>query len=91
MSANTKVLNNAEAAALLGITPDTLKFWRYKGRGPKFIKLGEAKQAGVVYEEAEVLAWRDFPVVLHCLRRWEGDGTWGAWHRDRTWQMGSLR
>jgi predicted DNA-binding transcriptional regulator AlpA len=54
-----KVLNNNEAAALIGVTPATLRFWRCKGRGPRFVKLGDAKQAGVAYVEAEVLAWRD--------------------------------
>lgn len=24
-----------------------------------------------------VLDPRDFPIVVHCLRRWEADGTWG--------------
>lgn len=53
------LLNNAQAASLLGITPNTLKFWRHKGRGPAFIKLGDAAQAGVAYDEADVTAWRD--------------------------------
>jgi hypothetical protein len=30
----------------------------------------------------------DMPIILACLRRWEGDGTWGAWHRDRVWELG---
>lgn len=59
MAASVKVLNNNEAAALIGVTPGTLKFWRCKGRGPRFVKLGEAKQAGVAYVEDEVLAWRN--------------------------------
>jgi len=54
-----KILNSNEAAALIGITPQTLRFWRVKGRGPRFVKLGDAKQAGVAYIEADVLAWRD--------------------------------
>lgn len=53
------LLNNAQAASLLGITPNTLKFWRHKGRGPTFIKLGDAKQAGIAYVESDVVAWRD--------------------------------
>ena len=52
-------LNNAQAAALLGIAPNTLKFWRHKGRGPSFLKLGDAPQSGVAYDEADVIAWRD--------------------------------
>ncbi|HEX8413845.1 MAG TPA: hypothetical protein VF637_08160, partial [Sphingomicrobium sp.] len=38
---------------------NTLKFWRHKGRGPSFIKLGDSAQAGIAYEEADVIAWRD--------------------------------
>ena len=58
MTETVKVLNNDQAAALIGVTPATLRFWRCKGRGPRFVKLGEAKQAGVAYVEADVLAWR---------------------------------
>jgi hypothetical protein len=54
-----KTLSNTEAAALLGIMPNTLKFWRHKGRGPALIKLGDAPQAGVAYDEADVIAWRE--------------------------------
>lgn len=53
------ILNNAQAASLLGIAPNTLKFWRHKNRGPAFIKLGDSPQAGVAYDEADVIAWRD--------------------------------
>ena len=53
------LLNNAQAASLLGIAPNTLKFWRHRGRGPIFVKLGDSPQAGVAYEEADVVAWRD--------------------------------
>ena len=58
MTETVKVLNNDQTAALIGVTPATLRFWRCKGRGPRFVKLGEAKQAGVAYVEADVLAWR---------------------------------
>ena len=54
-----KMISNTQAAALLGITPSTLKFWRHKGRGPAFIKLGDSPQAGVAYDEADVIAWRE--------------------------------
>ena len=48
------LLNNEAAAAALGISPVTLKIWRWKGKGPRFIKLGESKQAGVAYDPATV-------------------------------------
>ena len=56
---SNRMLSNVEAASLLGITPNTLKFWRHKGRGPSFVKLGDSPQAGVAYDEADVIAWRD--------------------------------
>lgn len=31
---------------------------------------------------------RDFPVVIMSLRRWESDGTWTAWSRNRIWEHG---
>lgn len=59
MADTVRILNNDEAAALIGIAPATLRFWRWKGRGPCFVKLGEARQAGVAYVEEDVLAWRE--------------------------------
>ena len=56
---NMRLINNAQAAALLGIAPNTLKFWRHRGRGPAFVKLGDVPQAGVAYDEADVIAWRN--------------------------------
>lgn len=54
-----KVLNHYEAAALIGVTPATLRFWRCKGKGPRFIKLGQSKQAGVCYDPADIDAWKE--------------------------------
>jgi len=54
----TTLLNNDAAASALGITPATLRFWRCKGKGPRFIKLGQSKQAGVCYDPADIDAWK---------------------------------
>lgn len=59
MAHAVNILNNSEAAAMLGVTPATLRYWRCVGRGPKFVKLGAAKQAGVAYLESDVLEWRN--------------------------------
>ena len=56
-AATMPLLSNTQAASLLGITPNTLKFWRHKGRGPKFVKFGNSSAAGVAYEEADVRAF----------------------------------
>jgi hypothetical protein len=58
MTATANVLNNDEAARLIGVTPLTLKWWRYKKKGPPFIKFGESKQSGVGYDPADIEAWK---------------------------------
>jgi hypothetical protein len=55
----SRAISSAEAATLLGLSPYTLRLWRHLGKGPSYIKLGNSKQAGVVYDEAEVLAFRN--------------------------------
>lgn len=35
-----QLLGNDEAAAFLGMSPDTLPRWRWAGTGPAFIRLG---------------------------------------------------
>jgi predicted DNA-binding transcriptional regulator AlpA len=42
-------------AERLGTTVGTLAYWRYMGKGPKFIKLGRS----VRYRESDVNAWLD--------------------------------
>ncbi|QPC01725.1 helix-turn-helix domain-containing protein [Xylella fastidiosa subsp. multiplex] len=51
------LLTNEEAAALLGIKPNTLEIWRGKGKGPNFIKMGPAKQDPIRYHIDEIKAW----------------------------------
>ena len=51
------LLSACEAAALLNITEATLRFWRCKGKGPKYCKFGTAKQSAVAYYEEDVIAW----------------------------------
>ena len=53
----TELLDNEQTAALLGIKPNTLEIWRWKGKGPCFVKLGRAKQCRVRYEQEEVMRW----------------------------------
>lgn len=56
-SPQMRLLGTVQTAALLGITPGTLKLWRCKKRGPRFVKLGDSPQAGVAYDEADVRAF----------------------------------
>lgn len=50
-----KIYKASPVAELLGTTVGTLAYWRYMGKGPKFIKLGRA----VRYRESDVNAWLD--------------------------------
>lgn len=58
MTAPVTIISSHDAAALIGVTPATLRFWRCKGKGPRFIKLGQSKQAGVCYDPADIEAWK---------------------------------
>lgn len=51
------LLTNEEAAALLGIKPNTLEIWRTKGKGPEFIKMGPNKQDPIRYLRAKIFEW----------------------------------
>jgi hypothetical protein len=51
------LLTNEEAAALLGIKPNTLEIWRTKGKGPEFVKLGHTKSAPIRYLRAKIFEW----------------------------------
>lgn len=48
---------NEEAAKRLNIKPNTLEIWRGKGKGPKFIKLGDSKQAPIRYRDTDIDEW----------------------------------
>jgi predicted DNA-binding transcriptional regulator AlpA len=53
----TDLLDNEQTASLLGIKPNTLEIWRHKGKGPRFVKLGHAKQAPIRYQRSAVAEW----------------------------------
>lgn len=53
----TELLDNEQTAAMLGIKPNSLEIWRCRGKGPRFVKLGNAKQSPVRYERSEVTRW----------------------------------
>lgn len=38
--------------------------------------------------EAGQLDTVDMPIVIACLRRWDRAGVWGAWQRNRVWELG---
>lgn len=51
-------LTNAEAAARIGIKPNTLEIWRTKGKGPKFIKLDpHSLRSPIRYRAVDIDEW----------------------------------
>ena len=57
MTFHDDLLDNEQTAALLGIKPNTLEIWRCKGRGPEFVKMGDAAQAPVRYRRSAITDW----------------------------------
>ena len=41
--AEDRLLTTAQVAQLLGLRPDTIKLWRYRGTGPAFYRFGEGR------------------------------------------------
>jgi hypothetical protein len=48
-----RLLSQDEVAARYQIQPDTVRFWRWSGTGPAWLKVG----AKVMYRESDLLAW----------------------------------
>jgi len=48
-------LSRTQAAAYIGMKPNTLDKWRYQGEGPRFLKLGSA----IRYERSDLDAYLD--------------------------------
>ncbi len=40
MTHTETLLNQGQAAAILGLRPKTLEIWRHRGGGPRFVKIG---------------------------------------------------
>jgi len=51
----SKYLTPEQLSEMWGISSNTLRKWRWEGKGPKFVKLG----ARVVYRLAEVEAYAE--------------------------------
>lgn len=47
------LITTAEAAALLRVSPETLRYWRWRNKGPVSFRSGRH----VLYERADVIAW----------------------------------
>ncbi|MBP5998149.1 MAG: helix-turn-helix domain-containing protein [Azonexus sp.] len=58
MNPNPELITNAEAAALIGIRPNTLEGYRTRGISPPFVKLNpESSRSPIRYDRQVVLDW----------------------------------
>jgi len=57
-----KKLNTHEAATFLNLSARTLEVWRYRGRGPKYAKLGKRVVYDIMDLEAFVAGRKVFTV-----------------------------
>lgn len=60
------MLTNAEAAARIGIKPNTLEIWRHKGKGPDFHKLDpDSLRSPIRYRAADIDKWLEARVYTN--------------------------
>lgn len=52
-----EVLTTIQAAKLLGRRPQTLRVWRLRGGGPRYLRLGNGVHARVAYRPSDLDAW----------------------------------
>jgi hypothetical protein len=52
--AQRPLLNDSEAATVLGLSPATLRSWRCRGIGPAFVKMGRGTRAAVRYHHDDL-------------------------------------
>lgn len=50
-------LTTEQLAEMWGMTADHLEVWRMRGKGPKFIKLGDDPRAPVRYRMSDILEY----------------------------------
>jgi predicted DNA-binding transcriptional regulator AlpA len=48
------MLDTDQLAELIRTSPDTLRYWRHMGKGPKYFKMGGRK---VFYRQEDVETW----------------------------------
>jgi hypothetical protein len=50
-------LTTEDLANRLKLQPATLRYWRHKGKGPRYLKLGQGSAAHVRYGLSDVIKW----------------------------------
>ena len=69
------LLTSPEAAALLRVRPQTLRAWRHRGDGPRFIRYGSTGRGPAFYRRDELDAWIDARVRRSTSEEATNDNT----------------
>lgn len=48
-------ITSAELAVRVRVSEQTIRLWRMRGTGPKYLKLGRK----ILYRESDILAWEE--------------------------------
>ncbi len=64
LSAVERNLTGAEVAAMFRTSPETVRYWRHIGKGPRSFKVGRR----VLYRESDVMAWADAALTAGTTR-----------------------
>jgi predicted DNA-binding transcriptional regulator AlpA len=54
-----ELVDEAEAALMLGVSRRTMQNWRQDGTGPRYFKIGAGERGGVRYSRQEVRELRE--------------------------------
>lgn len=57
MNAHEPLLSTLEAAAFLGLKPQTLRKWRWEGDSPPYIRLGKGTRSRPKYRREDLEKW----------------------------------
>ena len=60
-----RLMTDIEASQFLGLKPQTLRNWRYEGKGPKYLKFGNKS---VRYRVNDLIEWAEERVVDPAAR-----------------------
>lgn len=59
---HVRLLNEKEAAEFLGYTARALQNWRFRGGGPRFVKVSSRS---VRYRRCDLIEWAEERLVAH--------------------------
>jgi len=64
------LVDEQEAARMLGYTVGTLRNWRFKGRGPRFVRISPKS---IRYRIQDLEAWIEFRLVQSTKEKLPGE------------------